>query len=277
MLILNRLYVFISAILIFALVSWALTYLFPAPPSTVTIATAFKGASFDYYGQRYRERFALANVSLTLQPTEGALENPKLLKDASSGVDIAFVTGGVASGEHSPGILSLGTIDYLPIWIFYTSAEPFDRLSQLRGKRVAVGPVGSGTRLTAEKILGKGGLTAADAEFVPLAGENAAEALRDGKIDAVWILGAPDTSAVQSMLRDPKIRLMSFPTAEAFTRVFPYLVKLTLPQGVRCDNPRTPLRVPLWELPRLRALPIIMPMSPRRRFRSSSRSPNSVN
>jgi hypothetical protein len=48
----------------------------------------------------------------------------------------------------------------------------------------------------------------------------------------VWILGAPGASAVQLLLRAPNVRLMSFPTAEAFTRIFPNLVRLVLPQGV---------------------------------------------
>jgi hypothetical protein len=129
---LRRRYIVISAILTFAAVSWVLTYFFPAPPTSVTIATAFKGASFDFYGRRYREKFALANVKLELRATEGALENLNLLKDSTSGVQIAFVTGGVSDAEHSPGILSLGTIDHLPIWIFYVSAEPIDRFSQLK-------------------------------------------------------------------------------------------------------------------------------------------------
>jgi nitrite reductase/ring-hydroxylating ferredoxin subunit len=34
------------------------------------------------------------------------------------------------------------------------------------------------------------------------------------------------------LLRAPKVRLMNFPTAEAFTRIFPNLVRLILPQGV---------------------------------------------
>jgi TRAP transporter TAXI family solute receptor len=229
---LNRVYVFIYALFIFALVSLVLTYFLPAPPNTVTIATAFKGASFDYFGQRYRERFALAKVNLNLRATEGSLENLKLLGDPASGVDIALVTGGVSDAEQSANVLSLGTIDYLPIWIFYTFAEPIDRLTQLKGKRVAVGPVGSGTRFNAERILGRAGLTADNADFVPLGGDKAAAALRDGKVDAVWILGSPDTSAVQSMLRNQNARLLNFPTADAFTRVFPNLVKVTLPQGV---------------------------------------------
>src|SRR5271156_767432 len=164
------LFVLLAAVCTMAVVSAVLSYFIPSPPSAVGMATAFKGASFDYYGQRYREKFALANVKLELRATEGALENLNLLKDPASGVQIAFVTGGVSDGEDSPGLLSLGTIDYLPIWIFYASAEPFERLSQLKGKRIAVGPVGSGTRYTAEKILDKGGVTSENATFVALAG-----------------------------------------------------------------------------------------------------------
>jgi TRAP-type uncharacterized transport system substrate-binding protein len=225
-------YVLLSMVLAFAFVSWVLTYFLPAPPSTVTIATAFKGASFDYYGRRYRERFARANVNLKLRATKGALENLQLLKDPGSGVQIAFVTGGVAESDTVPGILSLGTIDYLPIWLFYVSGERLENLSQLKGKRIAVGPVGSGTRFSAEKILGKGGINSENANFVPLGGDKAAQALRAGEVDVVWILGSPKASAVQSMLRSTDVRLMSFPMAEAFARVIPSLVRLDLPEGV---------------------------------------------
>ncbi|MFY9959220.1 TAXI family TRAP transporter solute-binding subunit [Bradyrhizobium sp.] len=214
------------------IVSLVLSYLIPTPPSKVTIGTAFKGASFDYFGQRYREHFANANVTLELRATEGALENLILLQNHDSGVQVGFVTGGVSNATLSPGLLSLGTIDYLPIWIFYSSNEVIERLTQLRGKRIAIGPVGSGTRHTAEGILAKGGVSSETATLVPLAGTNAARALVDGKVDAVLILGAPDASAVQSLLRAPKVRLMNFPTAEAFTRIFPNLVRLVLPQGV---------------------------------------------
>lgn len=214
------------------IISLALSYFIPTPPSKVAIGTAFKGASFDYYGQRYRDKFADANVTLELRATEGALENLKLLQDQDSGVQIAFVTGGVSDTAHTQGLLSLGTVDYLPIWIFYTSSQPIEHLVQLKGKRIAVGPVGSGTRYTAEKVLAKGGVSSETATLIPLAGNKAAQALIDGKADAVWILGAPDASAVQALLRAPNVRLMSFPTAEAFTRIFPNLARLVLPQGV---------------------------------------------
>jgi hypothetical protein len=39
---------------VLGIVSLTLIYFIPAPPSKVVMATAFKGASFDYYGRQYR-------------------------------------------------------------------------------------------------------------------------------------------------------------------------------------------------------------------------------
>src|SRR5262245_40181988 len=50
-------------------VSLALIYFIPAPPSTVIMATAFKGSSFEYYGGQYRKIFARFNIELELRET----------------------------------------------------------------------------------------------------------------------------------------------------------------------------------------------------------------
>jgi TRAP-type uncharacterized transport system substrate-binding protein len=227
-------------------VSLALIYFIPTPPSTVIMATAFKGSSFEYYGRQYREIFARFNVELELRETAGALENVKLLQDPKSGVQIALVLGGVSDGKHAPGLLSLGTVYNNPFWLFYSSNEPFDRLSQFKGKRIAAGPIGSGTRSSAEQVLGKAGVNSENAAFLPFAGSSAVEALNDGKVDAVWILGAPDATAVHSLLQNPNDRIMSFPTAEAFTIIFPELVRLVMPRGViDIDRNIPPTDVPL--------------------------------
>jgi TRAP-type uncharacterized transport system substrate-binding protein len=221
-----------AAVGIVSIVSLALIYFLPAPPSKVVMATAFKGSSFEYYGRQYREIFARSHVELELRETAGAGENIKLLQDPNSDVEISFMVGGISDGKQAPGLLSLGTVYNNPFWIFYSSNEPFDRLSQLKGKRIAVGPAGSGTRLSAEHILSKGGVNSETATLLPFAGTAAVEALNDGKVDAVWIIGAPDAPAVHSFLTNPNVRLMSFPIAEAFTIIFPDLVRLVLPRAV---------------------------------------------
>jgi TRAP-type uncharacterized transport system substrate-binding protein len=152
-----------------SIVSLALIYFIPAPPSTVTMATAYKGTSFEYYGRRYREIFARSHVQLDLRETDGAVENVKLLQDPKSGVQIALAFGGISNGEQAPGLLSLGTV-YNNHWIFYSANDQLDRLAQLKGKRIAVGPVGSGTRSSAEQILGKGGVNSTTATLLPFRG-----------------------------------------------------------------------------------------------------------
>jgi TRAP-type uncharacterized transport system substrate-binding protein len=158
-----------AAVLAVGTISLLLIYFIPAPPSTVTMATGFKGSSFEYYGQRYREIFARSHIQLQLRETEGSVENVKLLEDAKSGVQIALAWG-ISDGERTPGVLSLGAVYNNPFWIFYSSNELFDRLPQLKGKRIAVGPVGSAIRLAAERILGKSGVNSATATLLPVGG-----------------------------------------------------------------------------------------------------------
>ena len=95
---------------ILGVVSLALIYFIPAPPSKVVIATGVKGSSFEYFAKQYREIFARSNIELELRETAGAVETVKLLQDPKSDVQIALMIGGVSDGKHAPGLLSLGTV-----------------------------------------------------------------------------------------------------------------------------------------------------------------------
>ena len=86
--------------------------------------------------------------------------------------------------------------------------------------------------MSGEKILGKGGVNSETATLLPFAGLAAVKALDDSKVDVVWIIGSPDATAVKSLLGIPKVRLLGFPMAEAFARIYPDLVRLLLPKGV---------------------------------------------
>src|SRR5262245_13238820 len=111
-----------------ALVSLALVYFFPAPPSTITLATAFKGASFDYFGRRYKDRLAHDHINLELRETAGAVENLELLRDPHSGVEAGFVAGGISDGKHQPGLLSLGILYNNAFWVFFSASQSIEHL-----------------------------------------------------------------------------------------------------------------------------------------------------
>ena len=93
-------------------VSLALIYLFPAPPSKISIATAFKGGAYELFGHRYRQILARSDVNSDLLLTDGSVENLKLLKEQNSGVQVAFVQGGVSNSNQASEVLSLGRINY---------------------------------------------------------------------------------------------------------------------------------------------------------------------
>src|SRR5262249_38420279 len=179
-----------------------------------------------------REIFARSNIELELRETARPEETVKLLQDPKSDVQIALMLGGVSHGKHAPGLLSLATA-YNNRWrIFYSANEPFERLSQHIRQRLVGGRVGSRGRTAAEQILGKAGVNSESATLLPFTGLAAVEAMSDGKVDAAWIGGAPDSPVIQSFLHNPNVRILGFQTAEALTRIFPELARLVLPQGV---------------------------------------------
>ena len=222
----------VAAILCVAGVAWlALVYLIPAPPAKITVATSLQGDHYQVLGTRYQGILSNSSVELELRPTEGAKENLRLLNDPNSGVQAAFMQGGLSNSRLSPDLLSLGRIDYQIFWLFYPKGETITDLTQLKGKRIALGPTDSGDRAVCEKILAAAGVNYDNATLLYVPSKDAAKALDDGTVDAVFLNLPIDSPILQSLLASPQYRLMSFSEAEALTRIFPYLVRLLLPRG----------------------------------------------
>jgi len=165
----------------------ALHFLQPAPPSTISISSGPEGSVYRSFAEKYRTILARNGIKLEILPSEGSLDNLKHLTGSDGHVDIGFVQGGVATGSDISNVVSLGSVFYEPLAIVYKSNKPIQRLSELNGKRVAIGPDGSGTRLLALALLKAneiqpGGPT----KLVDLAGEAAVDALNKNQIDAAF-------------------------------------------------------------------------------------------
>lgn len=221
--------VFAAVLCLVAVVWLALWYFIPAPPSTISIAAGIKGGAFEHIADSYQERLARHHVKLDVRLTEGTLETLKLVNDPKSGVVAAFLFGGVSNSTQSPGLVSLGRIDYAPLWIFYRGAETLERLTQLKGKRVNVGLA---IRTVVNQVLSAHGVNSDNITLSLIFGPAAAKVLKDGEVD-VLILPPIDLNSplIQSLLRDPTVRLMNLTQAETLTRLFPSLNRLVLPQG----------------------------------------------
>ncbi len=128
-------------------------YVLPEPPRTVVLTTGMEGGSYAFFGERYRQILARDQVTLELQSSSGSVENLKRLMDKSFPVDVGFVQGGTSYSAEAANLVSLGAIGYTPFWVFYRSVETYDDLSQLKGKRMSIGPEGSGVRKFALDLL----------------------------------------------------------------------------------------------------------------------------
>jgi TRAP transporter TAXI family solute receptor len=203
----------------------------PAPPNRAVIATGRSDGAYYRFAQQYRERLAREGIRLEIRETSGSVENIRLLEDPASGVDLAFVQGGTGAAAKTESLVSLASLYFEPLWVFSrTTPGPTD-LRVLRGRRLAIGPDGSGTRPVALTLLAANGITEATARLLPVTGTEAVQALRRGAVDTVFLVAGPGSPAVKEMLRTPGIELLGFPRADAYTKHFPFLTKLVLPAG----------------------------------------------
>jgi len=213
----------------------AFQFVEPAPPRTIVITTGGDSGAYYQFAQRYAGILARNGIKLEVKTSAGSLENLERLKNNEA--QVAFVQGGVVElpddpdAENDSGLLSLGSVFYEPVWVFYRGEKELNRLIDLRGKRIAIGQEGSGVRQLAQKLLAANEIEAGD-DLVPLSGLKAAEELQQRRIDAAFIIAAEKAPVVEVLLRSPGIRVMSFAQADAYQRRFPFLTKLTLPQGV---------------------------------------------
>ena len=204
----------------------------PAPLDTIVIASGSEGSTFRTTADKYRKIIERAGVKVRILPSQGSLDNLKMLADPSVRVDVAFVQGGLTDGVNIENLKSLGSISTQPLLIFYRGAHPIEQLSQLQGKRVAIGPEGSGTHSLALKLLKANGIEGKPTTVLDLAGEEAATALGKGLADAVFLTGDSAPPAVMRALMTTRgVRLLSFAQSDGYLRRFSFLSKLTLPRG----------------------------------------------
>lgn len=204
----------------------------PPPQKVVVMSTGSATGGYHAMAKRYQAAFAREGVKLELVNSAGSVENLRRLKDRASETDVALIQGGIGADEKNDGLVSVGRMFFEPVWIFHGVGKPIERLSSLKGKKIVVGAEGSGTRVLAIEILRRANVTAANTTLLSIAKDDAIAGIVAGDVDAVILAFAPEAPALQELLRNPALQLMSLHEADALSRLMPYLSKVTLPAGV---------------------------------------------
>jgi TRAP-type uncharacterized transport system substrate-binding protein len=223
-----------AVLLIVSVLALAVFWFFhSAPPRTIYITSGPEGSAFQKAAEKYRVILARDGVKLKNLPSAGSLENLQRLGNPAFRVDIGFVQGGITNGVDTSSLVSLGSVAYEPLLVFYRSATPLDLLSEFNGKRLAIGSVGSGTRALASALLAVNGIGPGGATtLLDLDAGAATKALLASNVDAVFMTSdSASTDNMRELLRTPDIRLFNFAQADGYARRIHYLNKVVLPQG----------------------------------------------
>ncbi len=211
----------------------AVHFVRPAPPHVLIISSGPEGSLFGTYAERYRTILGQNGITLRILPSHGSQENLSRVASRFSAVDVGLVQSGISVDGDTSGVMSLGSVAYQPMVIFYRARAPLLRLSQLRGERIAIGPEGSGTRTLALALLKANEIEpGGPSTLLDLEGEAARGALLKGQTDAIFLTGdsaAPAT--MRELLHTAGIQLFDFQQADAYAKRFPYLHKLPIPAG----------------------------------------------
>ena len=195
------------------------------------MAAGAEGTAEYQFAERYRVLLASHGVELRLVSTNGSVDSLQRLNDPLSGISVAFLQAGVTTHDF-PELLSLGTVFYEPLWVFYRGLPP--RLSKdlFNGKRVSIGVEGSGSRQLGLELIAALEMDSSRMDIRGLPPPEAAVALLNGDLDVAFMVAAWETPAVRQLLSSDQISALPFPRADAHIALRPYLNKLVVPQGV---------------------------------------------
>jgi TRAP transporter TAXI family solute receptor len=206
-------------------------FFYSAPPRTIVMTSGVEGSAYQRIAGRYAKILAGQGVTLKILPSGGSRENLDRLKGGK--VDIGFVQTGVAKSEETEKLVSLGSVAYQPLYLFYRGAGSAGLVSEFRGKRLAVGEKGTGTHVLALQILALNGITPeGDTKLLELNDDDTLKGLLEGSIDAAFMMGdSTSVKIIRDLLHTEGIRVFDFSQADAYCRRL-HLSRLVLLKGI---------------------------------------------
>lgn len=218
----------------------------PPMPTQVNMAIGSEADSAADIAKKYVELLKDYDVTLELRPTYSSLESiqkleSKDIKDLNT--SLALVWGGAASSAQETKVRGIASLYLEPLWVFHRGEVPLTSLKELQGKRVAIGAEGTECNTIVKELFADNGLmysaptigsespAGPPTTVVPLEAGEALTAIRNGDLDAVVLLRAPDDPLISVMLKEPGLNVMDFTQRAALERRYRFLQGVTLPRG----------------------------------------------
>ncbi len=174
-------------------------------------------------------------IEITVKESNGAQQNLEWLDQDEA--QLAIVQ------SDTPSRSSANAVAFLFPEVFHLMARPdsgIRSVEDLRGKRVAIMPQGSGSYDLFWRLAQHYQLEQKDFTPVPLPPQEAYLALRQGRVDALFRVMAMGNPAISSLLRETRSQLLPIDQVESLRLSQPYLEALTIPKGTYGGSPPIP-------------------------------------
>ena len=183
----------------------------------------------------------IQGMSASAQSTGASVANVNMLGDGT--IDLATVQNDIAYyaangtemfvDKKVDGLKGIASL-YPETCQFVTlRSSRIKSLAELKGKRVAVGAVGSGVEANVRQILAAYGVTYDDIDAQYLSFAEGANALKDGNVDVAVLTAGYPTASVQDIASQNPVRLLPVEDkiADALIAQYPFYTKTVIPAG----------------------------------------------
>ena len=172
--------------------------------------TAGIGGNYHAFGEKFAEiAKEKAGMEIDVRETAGSAANLRLLKD--NYIQLAIAQMDVVSEAYDPSFSGYSAIaglytEYVQI---AASDASIASVSDLRGKTVSIGEEESGTERNAKQVLQAYGLSDTLVRTKNMSYAQAAEAMKDGEIDAMFVTAGVQTAVLEDLARNMSISFIS--------------------------------------------------------------------
>ena len=187
------------------------------PPTELVVAAGESSGVYYRYGLGLAEAFGaeLPDTEVTAEVTSGSVDNIERL--AAGDAQVAFALADTAA-EAAAGtgpfdapvpLRAIARLYTNSVHVVVAAGSPAERVADLAGQRVSVGAPGSGTEVTALRMLDVAGVSGDRAAVTQRLGvQESATALAEGRLDAFFWSGGLPTDGIQDLVDTTDVRLL---------------------------------------------------------------------
>ncbi|MGL5807791.1 MAG: TAXI family TRAP transporter solute-binding subunit [Xenococcaceae cyanobacterium] len=195
---------------------------------TLNVATGAKDGEYYAFAEAFAKVVAShqSKIQLKILETQGSSQNQELLVENKA--QLALLQ---SDTSLNPKTRAIAVLFPEMFHLIATTKSQINGVGDLKGKRVAIPPQGSGSYRLFWMLASHYGLSKTDFQSTILPPSQAYIALRQGKIDALFRVIALGNDRVSQLLKDPQIKLIPIEQGAALQLFQPNLEVSQIPKG----------------------------------------------